>query len=207
MDNSWAQERLDVIRTLMERAALYRRALGPVMIALGLLGLGAAFLGRWFEFNSGRSFTLFWLGVSIIAVAAAFVLVRRQSIVARETFWSPPTRRVAQALLPALTAGAVFATHPLLVGKPLFEPVTLVPLWMFFYGCAVHAAGFFMTRGIKLFGWFFIIAAMGVQAALVTEGGPHSPERAHLLMGVFFGGFHLAYGIYLQSTERRQTQA
>jgi len=46
--------------------------------------------------NSRKAFT---------AVAAAFLLVRLQAFKDSEPFWSPPTRRVAQALLPALAAG------------------------------------------------------------------------------------------------------
>ena len=40
MQTDWAGENLQVIRTLMERASLYRRALAPIMLTLGALGLG-----------------------------------------------------------------------------------------------------------------------------------------------------------------------
>ena len=42
METNWAAEHLQVIRTLMERSALYRRALAPVMLVSGVLGTGAA---------------------------------------------------------------------------------------------------------------------------------------------------------------------
>jgi len=29
----------------------------------------------------------------------------------------------------------------------------LPPAWAMAYGCAVHAAGFFTARGVRLFGW------------------------------------------------------
>ena len=42
MEKNWASDHLHTIRTLMERSALYRRALAPVMIAAGVLGMAGA---------------------------------------------------------------------------------------------------------------------------------------------------------------------
>jgi hypothetical protein len=68
----------------------------------------------------------------------------------------------------------------------------------------MHAAGFFMPRGIKLFGWGFILVgcAFGLWLKLAGETVPLC--NAHLLMGASFGGLHLAYGIYLYFTERKK---
>ena len=41
----------------------------------------------------------------MVALAGSFLLVRRQALKESEPFWSPPTRRVTQALLPPLVAG------------------------------------------------------------------------------------------------------
>src|SRR5438132_840899 len=122
MESDWAAENLRVIRTLMERSAIYRRALAPMMLLAGSAGTVAA------------------------------------------------------------TAG-----------------------WLAFYGCALHAAGFFMPRGIKLFGWTFILGGCGLSAL----GAPDVPRPlyAHGVMGLFFGGLHLAYGIYLFCTEKRKNEA
>ena len=45
MDTSWAAENLQTIRTLMERSALYRRALAPIMTYNGVVGCVAAVIG------------------------------------------------------------------------------------------------------------------------------------------------------------------
>src|SRR6266446_9747026 len=39
MESNWAAEHLQVIRTLMERSAVYRRALAPIMIFNGIVGV------------------------------------------------------------------------------------------------------------------------------------------------------------------------
>src|ERR1700722_4390852 len=105
METNWAAEHLQMIRTLMERSALYRRALAPISIYVGAIGvLGAA--GGWaLKLELPGSFALYWLAVSIVAVIGALVLVGRQAIKHGENFWSPPPRRVAQAMLPALVVG------------------------------------------------------------------------------------------------------
>src|SRR5512135_3010369 len=105
MESDWAAEHLQTIRTLMERSALYRRALAPIMIFNGALGLAAAALGWVFQIDSPRGFVWFWAIVAAVGLAGSFLLVRRQALKEAEPFWSPPTRRVSQAMLPALAAG------------------------------------------------------------------------------------------------------
>ena len=45
MDSNWASEQLQTIRTLMERSAIYRRALAPIMLVAGAAGVVAAGIG------------------------------------------------------------------------------------------------------------------------------------------------------------------
>jgi hypothetical protein len=212
MESNWAAEHLQVIRTLMERSALYRRALAPIMIFNGVVGVVAAVLGWALRLGSSRSFILFWAGMAVVAVAGSFLLVRRQALKDAEPFWSPPTRRVTQALLPPLTAGLLISTvmllraasvPPTLGGVP--EIVWLPLSWVVLYGCAFHAAGFFMPRGMKVFGWAFVLGG----CVLFATGVPNELDPAHYahgIMGLFFGALHLAYGVYLYFTEPRRNE-
>ena len=207
MESNWASEHLQVIRTLMERSALYRRALAPIMTYNGAVGTVAAIVGWSCKIDSPRGFILFWACVAAVAMAGSFLLVRRQALKAGETFWSPPTRRVTQATLPPLTAGMI-------VGAVIFFYVTAepgnisnvlgmlwLPLgWVVLYGCAFHAAGFFMPRGMRLFGWAFVIAGCTLFAVGIPDG-VHRVNVAYGIMGFFFGVLHLAYGVYLYFTE------
>ena len=114
--------------------------------------------------------------------------------------------RVTQALVPPLAAGLLFS-----LALVAFAPADL--RWPFvlanamFYGCAVHAAGFFMPRGMKLFAWL-IIASAGV-LLFVRPGLPPAIGAGldHALMGGIFGLAHLAYGVYLSVTDPRKTAA
>lgn len=203
MNPNWAAENLQTIRTLMERSALYRRALAPVTMLVGAVGLVAGAIGWIAPCDSSRRFVFFWFAVAAAALAGAFLVVRRQALREKEAFWSPPTRRVAQAMLPSLYIG--------LISGLLLASVTeiggliwaLVPLWMALYGAALHAAGFFMSRGIKVFGWLYIVGGTAALLALTANDGGPEFRYIHPTMGLIFGGPHLAYGIYLHFTEKK----
>jgi hypothetical protein len=113
-------------------------------------------------------------------------------------------RRVTQAMLPPLFAGMMAG---LLVAIPTQTDSLsfwwLPGIWMVLYGCAVHSAGFFMPRGMKLLGWLFIVLGCSLGVALSCLKTPPPLAWAHGIMGLAFGGLHLAYGAYLYLTENR----
>ena len=206
METKWAVDNLQTIRTLMERSALYRRALAPIMILAGTIGIAGGLTGWLCQINSDRGFVWLWLGTAVLSLAGALLLVRRQALKDSEPFWSPPTRRVSQALLPAFSIGLLTAVLIIVfsTGSESREMQFLLAIfWAWFYGCAVHAAGFFMPRGVRWLGWIFILG--GSVLLTVLSFGEHRLERMppHLLMGGIFGGLHLAYGIYLHFTEQK----
>lgn len=203
MNENWAAENLQTIRTLMERSALYRRALAPITLLTGIIGLAAGGVGWLTHCDSPRRFVLFWFAVACVALAGAFVVVRRQAVREKESFWSPPTRRVAQAMLPCLYIGLIAGLVMAFVSNDPDATWALIPVWMALYGAALHAAGFFMLRGIRLFGWLFIIGGTGLLLVLASMPQPPEFHYAHPIMGGIFGGLHLAYGIYLHFTEKK----
>ena len=224
METNRAAEHLQTIRTLMERSALYRRALAPVMSFAGVVGILAAIGGVLFRVELESAFIAYWLGVAIVGLAVAFFLVRRQALKSAEPFWSPPTRRVATALLPCLTAGSLLGIWFFRVCS---EPppgdlptgmdadrgmlIFLISGWSILYGCALHAAGFYTSRGLRWLGWLFLAAGVAVLfLMLVTrrqDFAMGSWQIAHWLMGGLFGLLQLAYGIYLYFTEKRGNES
>jgi len=202
METDLAAENLQTIRTLMERSAVYRRALAPIMVWNGVVGIAGSIVGSCMRIDSNSAFILFWSVAALVAIIGSFLLVRRQALKDSEAFWSPPTRRVAQAILPPLLIGAVVNAVGYFYFRvqeglemEIFYPVG----WVLLYGCAAHAAGFFMTRGMKLFGWIFIILGCAVLGSRFLLKEHFSP---FIFMGATFGGLHLAYGIYLYLTEK-----
>jgi hypothetical protein len=214
METNWAAEHLQTIRLLMERSALYRRALAPISICVGMIGVLAAGGGWALKIDMPGRFAVYWLAISLVAMAGALLLVRRQAISHGESFWSPPTRRVAQAMIPALVIGLGFGLMVIKWSAEFqerYDPKTislgLIIFWTLLYGLAMHAAGFFMPRGIRLFGWGFIVAGLCLLGAMAWTNISASGISAHVLMGIIFGGSHLAYGVYLYFTEQRKNEA
>jgi hypothetical protein len=207
MNANLAEENLQTIRLLMERAAVYRRALAPIMLLAGVLGLAAAAIGLGCHVESSRAFAGLWLGTACVVVTAAFVLVRRQALKDHELFWSPPTCRVGQALLPPLFSGLFLGGLLMMLSANGTVDFPMVLVWLLFYGCALHSAGFFMVRGIKWFGWIHIAGAAILMLFISALDNHVSPAAAHGMMGFFFGALHLAYGIYLYFTEQRNSAA
>jgi tetrahydromethanopterin S-methyltransferase subunit B len=205
MKTDWAVEQLQTIRTLMERSSLYRRALAPVMTLAGAAGLVAGVVAYAGKMDGARWFVGYWLGVAVVTLVAALLLIRRQAFKESEPLWSPPTRRVAQAMALPLFAGAVLSALFLATQDDMELCPALIVIWMMFYGFALNAAGFFVQRGIRLFGWVMALASMGLLA--FVELSEHDPQTLgpgiHLLMGGLFGVSHLAYGGYLYSTEKK----
>lgn len=205
MENDWASQNLQTIRLLMERSSVYRRTLAPIMVVTGGIGLTASIAALMLNLNSAVAFTIFWTATSFISFISALLLVRRQALQDAEPFWSLPTRRVWQALLPnflvGFFAGLLFLLPDLAVSNKFW---ILPPVWMLFYGCALHSAGFFMQRSIKMFGWVFVVMGLGVLIADLVITRLQSAIISHYVMGAFFGVLHLGFGIYLFCTEKTE---
>jgi hypothetical protein len=207
-NDDWASENLQVIRTLMEGSAIYRRALAPVMSLVGITGIAAGIVGASLDLETSRHFATYWIAIALFCLTEAFLMIRRQAVKDLEPFWSLPARRVAQAVSPAFFAGLAAGVVFFMLDTTERENVLLlVPIWMVLYGLAMHAAGFFMPRGFRLFGWGFIwcgLASLGFLISLSksTMVLPNFP-LANAAMGGLFGGGHAAYGFYLYFTEKR----
>ena len=205
MDSDWAADRIEQIRTLMNRSASYRRALAPTTLTAGTIGLLASGIGWFQKIESPQSFIKFWLSVALFVLISSLFIVRRQSLQSEEAFWSLPTQRIAEGMFPPFLVGLVLSVAILYLESLSPEIVWWLPaFWMTLYGCGLYSAGFFMPRGIKLFGAGFIVTGCVLMiGSLNTSNLGTFPDlqHAHLIMGGSFGFFHMAYGLYLYLTE------
>lgn len=202
MESNWAEENLQVIRTLMERSALYRRALAPMMLTAGVVGLVAGVAAWVLKIDSPTGAVGYWLVVAALCLLGAARIVRHQARKAGEPFWTLPTRKVGQAI-----------ALPFILGGWLGMPFVglgfhvLISLWSAIYGIALFAAGFFVSKGVRKLGLAFFVAGCLLLIFPRVVGDALSGVDSHLLMGALFGGLHLVSGCYLYFTEEKDEAA
>ncbi|MEI9960348.1 MAG: hypothetical protein WDM76_04215 [Limisphaerales bacterium] len=172
----------------------------------GIIGIIAAIIGILWVSNTYRGFVILWFSAAVLVIVGTLLIARRQALKDKEVFWSPPARRVVQAIIPPLAAGLCLGVLPVFLSVPFGIAAVVAPLWILFYGLALHAAGFFIQRGIKFFGILFVVGACLLFCVYVAEWIKIN-FNAHWLMGFFFGGLHLAYGAYLYLTEKGKNAA
>lgn len=210
MSSNWAEENLQVIRTLMERSALYRRAMSPMMLVAGILGVLGGLIGHFQNFATLSAFLQLWCIIAAVGLLLAARLIRSQAMKSDEPFWTPPAKRIFQAVLPAFIVGGG-ATAPFVFPNliPVSSPpaIAFVGGWLALYGFGIHTAGFFVAKGIKRLGWIFLLTGLGVILNEFTNQALFGELNAHLTMAATFGGFHLVCWIYLFVTEKKDEPA
>jgi hypothetical protein len=202
---SEAEDHLRVIRSLMEKATIYRALSAPAALVGGTLSLaGSAFL-MWYERHNGPNevtsniFGSVWAIVFALTAGISLLLIWRDARRREEPFFSIGFRSAMNAMLPPMLF-AVLITLAHAVRNTV--PYT-VPWWITFYGLALLAMAHFAPRSIAVLGWAFLIAGAICVGGMLDYWigsnyyfGGELPEFINgpcVLMGVTFGLFHLVY--------------
>ena len=195
-----AEENLRVIRSLMEKATIYRAISAPTAL---VGGIASTLFGGWLYFQSrslpadlagtafGTCFVVGWLAVLAITMIANFGLIWRAAVKRQERFISPAMRKALWALLPPMLCGGCFTA--VLTVEPAHW--LLPQFWMIFYGLGLLATAQFSPRAISILGWCFLfagLASFGIQYGTVREIW-RDATVANGLMVATFGLFHLIY--------------
>ena len=188
-----AEEHLRVIRSLMEKATIYRAISAPTALVGGVcsvvLGLSLHFYLRSLPpVLDGEGFSwLFirgWLGVLAVTCGTNTWFLWRDASRRGEPFISSGMKQALKCLIPPMLVGG-FVTC--LLGERLFY---LPFVWMIFYGLALLATAPFAPRSIPRLGWVFLLAGF---VTLYLRGTSVVLTDPNLLMVATFGLFHLIY--------------
>ena len=181
--NERAIESLEFIRTTMARSAPFTAVSGAGGIAMGVLALVAAALGR--SSSSNEQWLTVWVLSAAVAVPVGFVLMRAKARRHDLTLWSAAGRRFAQGFVPAIAAGAV-----LTFGLVRADAVDLVPaVWLLLYGAGVLAGSSSSVPVLAWLGALFMV--LGV-VSLST-----SPALRDLWLAAGFGALQIGFGAYI----------
>lgn len=197
-----AAEQLRAIRTMMERATIFRALSGEAALLGGAASLAAGWLS---ESKRGWEWGSVWLiGLGVVLVFAAWQLVRTAAA-NEKTVWSHGLRVALRGGLPSIVAGGFLGLLYLKYGGPRSE-ISAASMWILHYGLALLAIREFAPKSMAWLGLAFVLTGIAsfsamtfVQAAhpLLSKLGPSG------LMAATFGGFHLLYGAAIVTTTRR----
>jgi hypothetical protein len=206
-----AEEHLRVIRSLMEKAAIYRAvsaeaaAVGGLLALLASLAYGNPWWNQSSEITSPHEpsrlgFIGFWLGMLVIAGALNVLFLHREAKRRGDRFFSSGMKLALRALAPSFIVAGFFT---LLATRVRDLPI--VPIWMLCYGLALLSTQSFAPRSLTWLGWAFLLAGMGwvfpqmTPVGISVLGDVRTWEAwQHLYsdqrwMACTFGLFHLIY--------------
>jgi hypothetical protein len=198
---SKAEEDLRVIRSLMERATIYRAISAPTALVAGSLSAfaaGAIFLNNETSLNFGfqiasRQFAFVWLFVLSISVVANAFFIRREALRTGRPFISPAMKLALRAIAPCLLIPLAVTLWFFQTGYLGNQELFLVIVWTAFYGLALLSTNLFAPRSLAVLGWAFLLTSVAIPVldrAIETDFAADIPDLA---MGIAFGLYHLIY--------------
>jgi hypothetical protein len=195
-DSDSASRQLRVIRSLMERATVYRSISAPTALVGGLLSLGGFATAYYAKHHrhqllSPTEFLVLWLVILALTCLMNAIFLARGSAQRGAPFFSSGMKLALMSVAPAFFSAAVltFMIH---------SPIHLALVWITFYGLGLLATQHFAPRSLIILGLTFFLTGCGL---LVTwkhlfMPNTHVEPSALVVSGIMaatFGGYHLAY--------------
>jgi hypothetical protein len=196
-DSDSAARHLRVIRSLMERATVYRSISAPTALVGGLLSLGGfatAYYAKHHRHHplTPTEFLIVWLVILALTCLANAFFLSRGSALRGGPFFSSGMRCALMSVAPAFFSAALLT--PLLMHRP----IQLALLWIMLYGIGLLATQHFAPRSLVILGATFFLTGCGLLATWkhFFMPNPHVEPSALVVSGIMaatFGGYHLAY--------------
>ena len=162
-ERSKAEEDLRVIRSLMERATVYRAISAPAALVAGLLSILAA--GAIYRRPvDGRVFAAVWLVVLVFAVVTNALFLWREAKTDGRPFVSSAMKLALRAIAPNLLIPAALTLWFFQTGYQGAGEHELVSCRIAFYGLALLCTGRFAPRSLVSLGWAFLLTALALSA-------------------------------------------
>jgi len=199
-ERSKAEADLRAIRSLMERATVYRAISAPAALVAGVLSIFAAaaiYLNNQASTNrplQGRAFAVIWLIVLVLAMAANAFFIWREAKKDDRPFISSGMKLSLRAIAPNLLIPAAVTLWFLVTGYKGAAEQELVMVWILFYGLALLSTALFAPRSLVCLGWAFLLTAFALPV-LRNALGDLPANLPNIAMGITFGLYHLIYAV------------
>jgi hypothetical protein len=196
-----AVEQLRVIRSVMERATIFRALSGETALIGGAAALAAAWL------SEGRhlwAWAVWWLVGLALVIAFNVFQIFRVKLAFKRPFWSSGLRVALRGVMPSLIAGGFLG----LIFVRADQDRAAACMWILHYGLALLAIREFAPKSMVWLGWAFVIFGVVSLAGITGVADDVAIWMQRLngsrLMAISFGGFHLIYGALIVTTARRE---
>jgi hypothetical protein len=202
-----ALEHLRVIRTLMERANIYRAVSAPAALIGGVLSLGLAayqwkpipiLVGGYAVDDTGHHarFLAGWLAVLVVTGVLNLVLLSKETGRKGEPVITDGLRMALRALVPPMLTGGILGSCLMALGH---SPTLGAIVWILCYGLALQATVSFAPRSIILLARSFLITGQALVLFFFLKDQTGFREQntsdAALVLGFTFGLYHVIYAI------------
>jgi hypothetical protein len=188
MNPAQAEEQLRVIRNLMERATIYRAISAPTALVGGILSILASILAL----DGSPRFIAGWLLVLLLTLVANTWFIWQKARREGGKIFSSGLRLAIRSALPVLLVTVVLTITIWRMGNGEGAALLMATQWALFYGLALLSTATFAPRSLIFLGWTFLATGLIAPSTFHLELTHH---RASWLMGLSFGGYHLAYAI------------
>jgi hypothetical protein len=177
-----ALDELSYIRRTMEQAGSFTNVSGWAQVAIGVLGLVAAWIA------AGTRTPHAWLGVwvtaAVVGLGIAFFGMLRKARAKGASPFAGPARRFAAMFGLPIVAGAGLTVALDLNGMGGLLPGT----WLLLFGTALACGGAFSVRAVPVMGLCFMLLGL---AALFA------PQAGDALLAAGFGGLLIVFGVLI----------
>ena len=195
-----AYENLRIIRSLMERASIYRALSAPAALFGGVLALAAGLWGYRHSLGSShdafapREFLITWLIILGLSGTLNLFLLLHDASRRGQSFLSEGLRVALRVLIPPLLSGGVLGIGLICQSG---QVLTATLVWILCYGLALQATMSFAPKSLIRLARAFLVSGQILTVAWAVTGGfsgADSPVSvAWLLMGLTFGLCHIVY--------------
>ncbi len=198
-----ALENLRIIRSLMEKAHIYRADSAPAARVGGVMALVAsawpvqhALAKNGEAVMCEKCFLATWLIILGIASALNVVLLAKEAARRSQPFVSEGMRMALRAFAPPMLVGGCVG-----IGLIVFlHNLTLAALiWILCYGLALLSTASFSPRSLPRLGWAFVITGLLLFFAWAANRDvdllSSDLAPASLAMGLTFGLLHVIYAL------------
>jgi hypothetical protein len=209
-DSEYASRQLRVIRSLMERATVYRALSAPTALVGGLLSLGGFAVAYLAKHNrhyplSQAEFLGVWLTILALTCMANTIFLAKGASRRGEPFFSSGMRCALLSVMPVFFSAGILT---FMIHRPIHQAL----LWIWAYGLGLLATQHFAPRSLILLGMTFFLSGCVLfplwKPIFMTPGhGEPSTLVVSGLLAATFGGYHLAYAAAVWALQEDRVDA